>query len=60
MAERIRVKQIKSGIGRTARDNETLKALGLRKHQSVVEKDKKPEIMGMVDRVKHLVTVEDI
>lgn len=58
--KRIKVKQIKSGIGRTLRQKRTLQALGLKKMHQVVEHDATPQIMGMVNKVHHLVVCEEI
>ncbi|RGN34190.1 50S ribosomal protein L30 [Bacteroides stercorirosoris] len=53
----IKVKQIKSRIGAPADQKRTLDALGLRKLNRVVEHECTPSILGMVDKVKHLVTI---
>jgi len=52
------IKQVKSGIDRPAIQKRTLQALGLRKVNQSVEKEETPQIMGMVAKVQHLVTVE--
>lgn len=57
---RIRVKQVKSKIRRPQNQKRTLEALGLRKIDQVVEHDATPAILGMVNKVKHLVSVEEI
>ena len=58
-AKQIKVTQIRSGIGGTRRQRETLKSLGLRKiRQSVVREDT-PSVRGMIATVSHLVTVEE-
>jgi len=58
MAGKLRVTQIRSGIGRTEDQRLTLRGLGLtRMHKSVVLKDTAP-IRGMIRKVQHLVTVE--
>ena len=54
---KIKIKQTKSQIGSTARQKATLKALGLRKMQQVVEHKDSPVIQGMVAKVGHLVTI---
>ena len=54
----IKVKQVKSKIGSTKRQKLTLEALGLRKMNAVVEHEATPQILGMVQKVNHLVTVE--
>ena len=53
----IKVKQIKSRIGAPIDQKRTLDALGLRKLNSVVEKEDTPQILGMINKVKHLVVV---
>ena len=55
-----RIKHIKSKIGCNKRQVATLEALGLRKISQVVEHDAKPEILGMINAVKHLVSFEEI
>ncbi len=59
-AKRIRVKLVRSTIGRKPEQRKTVKALGLGKLNSVVEKDVNPAVMGMVESVSHLVEVEEI
>lgn len=54
---KIKIKQVKSGIDFPERQKRTLRALGIRKMNQVVEKDATPEILGMVEKVKHLVEV---
>ncbi|TYA53297.1 50S ribosomal protein L30 [Formosa maritima] len=56
---KIKVKKVKSAINRTLRQKRTLEALGLRKIGQVVEHDATPNILGMVNKVKHLVSVEE-
>ncbi len=58
--KRIRVKQVRSRIGRPERQKRVLDALGLRKLNQSVEHNATPPVMGMVEKVRHLVTVEDI
>ncbi|MBS0010365.1 MAG: 50S ribosomal protein L30 [Bacteroidales bacterium] len=57
---KIRVTQIKSRIGRPERQKRTLAALGLKKINHTVEHEATPQIMGMVNAVKHLVKTEEI
>ena len=57
---KIRITQIKSGIGRPLRQKRTLQALGIRKMQHSVEHEATPQILGMVKKIQHLVTVEEI
>ncbi len=56
----LRVKQIKSGIGRPPKQRATLRALGLKRINHTVIKEDRPEIRGMLARVSHLVSVERI
>jgi large subunit ribosomal protein L30 len=55
---KIRIKQIRSGINRPSRQKKTLKALGLRRINHVVEHNSSPQILGMINSINHLVTVE--
>lgn len=56
----LRVTQVKSAIGRPADQGKTLKALGLGKIDRTVEQVDNPCVRGMIFKVKHLVTVEEI
>ena len=56
----LRITQVRSAIGRREVQKRTLQALGIRRmHHSVVHPDG-PEIRGMIDRVSHLVEVEEV
>ncbi|HLW08134.1 MAG TPA: 50S ribosomal protein L30 [Marinilabiliaceae bacterium] len=55
---KIRVTQVKSKIGSTLRQRRTLEALGLKKMNATVEHEDTPEILGMVAKVRHLVSIE--
>ncbi len=57
---KLRITQVKSGIDRSKRQKDTLKALGLRKMNHTVEQEATPPILGMVAKVQHLVIVEEI
>jgi large subunit ribosomal protein L30 len=59
-AKRIRVKQVRSGIGHADTMRRTLLALGLRHHQMTVELPNNASIRGMVHKVRHLVLVEPV
>ncbi|MCC8360820.1 50S ribosomal protein L30 [Salinimicrobium sp. TH3] len=59
MMGRIKVTQVKSAIKRTQNQKRTLEALGLRKLGQVVEHENTPNILGMVNKVNHLVSVEE-
>lgn len=58
--KKIKIEQVKSGIDRPARQKKTLKALGINRMHQIVEKDATPQILGMIDKVKHLLLVEEI
>ena len=57
---RLKVTQVRSGIGAKPNQRQTLRSLGLKRiHDSVVQEDR-PEIRGMVATVPHLVRVEEV
>ncbi|MCZ2224046.1 MAG: 50S ribosomal protein L30 [Chitinophagales bacterium] len=58
--KKIRITQIKSGIDRSERQKQTLIALGLKKINASRELEATPQILGMVNKVSHLVKVEEI
>jgi large subunit ribosomal protein L30 len=55
---KIKVTQVKSRIKRPNRQKLTLDALGLTRNQKTVEHEDTPQVMGMINKVKHLVIVE--
>lgn len=57
---KIKVTQVKSAIKRTARQKRTLEALGIRKLHQTIEVEATPQILGMVNKVLHLVEVEEV
>ena len=57
---KIKVTQVKSQIGRLKNQKRTLEALGLRRMNQSVEHEATPSIVGMVNRVSHLVSVEEL
>ncbi|MFK7049155.1 MULTISPECIES: 50S ribosomal protein L30 [Flavobacterium] len=56
---KILVKQVKSVINCSQDQKRTMQALGLRKIGQVVEHEVNPAILGMVNKVKHLVSSEE-
>ena len=56
----LKVTQVKSKIGGTQGQRDTLRSLGLRRIGDVVVKADRPEVRGMVQAVRHLVTVEEV
>ncbi|HJA98950.1 MAG TPA: 50S ribosomal protein L30 [Candidatus Alistipes avicola] len=57
---KLKITQVKSRIGATEKQCRNLDALGLRKIRQSVEHEDSAIIKGMLERVKHLVTVEEI
>lgn len=58
--KKLKITQIKSGIGFPADQKRTVRALGLKRmNDSVVQSDS-PAVLGMIFKVKHLVKVEEI
>ena len=57
---KIKVKKVKSEINRSQTQKRTLKSLGLKKIGQVVEHEDTPSILGMINKVKHLVSVETL
>lgn len=58
--KKIRVKQVKSSIGKTMRQKRTLRALGIKRMNHSVELEASPQILGMVEKVRHLVVIEEL
>lgn len=57
---RIKITQVRSNIHCTRRQKLTLQALGLRKLNAMVEHEATPQIMGMVEKVRHLLNVSEL
>jgi large subunit ribosomal protein L30 len=57
---KVRIKQVRSGIGHSERMNLTLRAIGLRHHQAVVIKQDSPALRGQLKQVRHLVEVTPV
>jgi large subunit ribosomal protein L30 len=60
MAQKIRIRLIRSTIGSLPKQRATVRALGLRKIGSSSEQEASPAILGMVKVVSHLVVVEKV
>ncbi|SHG66980.1 LSU ribosomal protein L30P [Salegentibacter echinorum] len=56
---KIKVTKVRSAINRTKNQKLTLESLGLKKMGQTVEHEDTPNILGMVNKVKHLVSVEE-
>lgn len=59
MAKKLRITYVKSAIGYSKRQKGTIEALGFRKLYQTVEHQDTPIIRGMINRVSHLVEVEE-
>jgi large subunit ribosomal protein L30 len=57
---RLKIKLVKSLIGRSERQQATVKGLGLRKINSEVIREKRPEILGMIKKIEFMLQVEEI
>ena len=60
MAEKLKITLVKSPIGAIPKQRATVEALGLKKMHKTVEKPDNDDIRGMIQRVRHLVEVEEI
>lgn len=57
---KIKIKQVRSQIGRPEPQKRTMAALGFRKMNQVVEHEATPQILGMIKKVEHLLEVEEV
>jgi len=57
---KVKLTQIKSQIGASKRQKGTLEALGLKKINGTVEKELSPQLQGMINKVNHLINIEQI
>ena len=60
MAEKLRITLVKSPIGAIPKQRATVEALGLKKLNKTVEMPDNSAVRGMIQRVRHLVKVEEI
>ena len=58
LQKKLKIKLVRSLIGRPRYQREVVKGLGLRKLNSVVIRSETPEIMGMINKINHLLDVE--
>jgi large subunit ribosomal protein L30 len=56
----VKITWIRSAIGRPERQKRTVRALGLRKLQQTTVKELTPQIQGMINRIPHLLRVEEV
>ena len=60
MSLKLRIRQIKSASGHRSDQERTVKALGIRRLNQIVEHEDTPQIRGMVFKIRHLVEVEEV
>ena len=60
MPSKLRIQYVKSSIGYNIRQKRTIRALGLRRLGDVVEQQDTPVIRGMVNKVQHLIQIEEV
>ncbi|MCA1791767.1 MAG: 50S ribosomal protein L30 [Thioalkalivibrio sp.] len=58
--KKLRITQVRSGIGRQGRHRRTLLALGIKRHQSSVIHDDTPAIRGMINQIGYLLDVQEV
>ncbi len=58
--KKVKITQIKSGIGRPKRQKATLEALGFKRLNQTLEVELSPAVEGMIQSVKHLLRVEEL
>ena len=58
--KKLSITQVRSRIGRPEKHRRTLEALGLKRHQQTVIKNDTPAIRGMIEKIPHLVQVEEV
>ena len=56
---KIKLRQFKSASGAPKRQLDTLQALGFRRNNQVIEVEATPQILGMFNKLKHLVKIEE-
>jgi large subunit ribosomal protein L30 len=58
--KQLRVTYVKSAIGYNVKQKQTIEALGLRRLQQVITHPDTPAVRGMINKVSHLVQVEEV
>ena len=58
--KKVKITLVRSTIGKSGRQKATAVALGLKRTNQSVEKELSPQIMGMINKIKHLVEFEEI
>ncbi len=55
--EKLRIKQVRSGIGKPLRQKRTLEALGFKRLNQTIEVEASPQVKGMIAKVSHLIEI---
>ncbi|MEE4256601.1 MAG: 50S ribosomal protein L30 [Bacteroidales bacterium] len=55
--KKIKIKQVRSGIGRPVRQKRTLEALGFKRLNQTIEVEVSPQVQGMINKVSHLIEI---
>ncbi|MEZ5081959.1 MAG: 50S ribosomal protein L30 [Bacteroidales bacterium] len=58
--KKYKITQVRSKIGRPKRQKATLEALGLKKLNQTREVEGSPQVLGMIEKVRHLITIEEV
>ncbi len=58
--KKYRIKQVKSVIDRPKDQKRTIEALGFKHNQQILEVEASPAVLGMINKVKHLLKVEEV
>ncbi len=58
--DKVKITKVRSTIKRPKRQKDTMTALGLNKMNSTVEVELTPQIQGMINKVNHLISVENV
>ena len=57
--KKLKIKQVRSGIGRPVKQKRTLEALGFKRLNQTIEVEVSPQVQGMIDAVRHLIEIEE-
>jgi large subunit ribosomal protein L30 len=58
--KKVRITQVRSGIGRKGTHRATIRALGIKRHQQSVVHELTPAIAGMINKVSYMIEVEEV
>lgn len=58
--KKVKITQVRSGIGRQGTHRRTIRALGIKRHQQSVVHELTPAIAGMISKVSFMIEVEEV